>query len=55
MAIKGCLEKNPNATPAQVEEAVSGNICRCGTYQQMREAIKSLCKVKDAATNGKGA
>jgi aerobic-type carbon monoxide dehydrogenase small subunit (CoxS/CutS family) len=38
------LDKNPNATPAQVEEGLTGNICRCGTYEQMRHAITQLCK-----------
>jgi xanthine dehydrogenase YagT iron-sulfur-binding subunit len=44
MAIKSALDKNPNATPEQIETACAGNICRCGTYQQMRDAIRSLCK-----------
>jgi xanthine dehydrogenase YagT iron-sulfur-binding subunit len=43
VAIRAALDKNPNATPAEVEEGVSGNICRCGTYEQMREAIVQLC------------
>jgi xanthine dehydrogenase YagT iron-sulfur-binding subunit len=42
-AIKAVLDKNPKATPAEVEAGIAGNICRCGTYQQMRDAIKSLC------------
>lgn len=49
MAIKGALDKNPNATPEQVEEACAGNICRCGTYQQMRDAIRALCQNKGGA------
>ena len=44
MAMKGAFDKNPKATPAEVEEGLSGNICRCGTYQQMRDALRSLCK-----------
>ncbi|MGH7225097.1 MAG: (2Fe-2S)-binding protein [Gemmataceae bacterium] len=36
------LDKKP-PTPAEIEEALSGNICRCGTYQQMRDAIAALC------------
>ncbi len=44
VAIRAGLDKNPNATPADLEEAVSGNICRCGTYEQMRHAINQLCK-----------
>jgi xanthine dehydrogenase YagT iron-sulfur-binding subunit len=44
VAMKAVFDKNPNATPAEVEAGLAGNICRCGTYQQMRDAIASLCK-----------
>src|SRR5262249_60907487 len=43
VALRAALDKNPKATPAEIEEALSGNICRCGTYEQMRHAIASLC------------
>jgi xanthine dehydrogenase YagT iron-sulfur-binding subunit len=43
VAMKAVLEANPQATPAQVERGLQGNICRCGTYEQMRDAIYSLC------------
>lgn len=46
VAMRACLDKNPKATPAEVEEGLSGNICRCGTYAQMRDAIKALCGAK---------
>jgi xanthine dehydrogenase YagT iron-sulfur-binding subunit len=49
VAMHAAFAKNPKATPAEIEEALSGNICRCGTYQQMRDAIASLC-----AANKKG-
>jgi xanthine dehydrogenase YagT iron-sulfur-binding subunit len=49
VAMRAAFDKNPNATPAEIEEALGGNICRCGTYQQMRDAIAALCK-----THGKG-
>ncbi len=44
VSIHAVLDKNPNATPEQVEAGVSGNICRCGTYEQMRCSIAELCK-----------
>jgi xanthine dehydrogenase YagT iron-sulfur-binding subunit len=44
VAMKAVLEHNPKATPAEVEEGLAGNICRCGTYEQMRHAIAALCK-----------
>jgi xanthine dehydrogenase YagT iron-sulfur-binding subunit len=46
VAMKAVFEKNPKATPAEVEEGLSGNICRCGTYEQMRHAIEALCQQK---------
>src|ERR1700747_385171 len=39
VAMRAALNKNPNATQAEIEEGLSGNICRCGTYEQMRHAI----------------
>jgi len=44
VSMKAVLEKNPKATPAEVERGLAGNICRCGTYEQMRHAIEQLCK-----------
>jgi xanthine dehydrogenase YagT iron-sulfur-binding subunit len=44
VAMRAAFDKNPKATPAEVEKALSGNICRCGTYEQMRHAIAALCK-----------
>ena len=41
MAATALLQKNPSPSDAQIDEAMSGNICRCGTYQRIREAIKS--------------
>jgi isoquinoline 1-oxidoreductase alpha subunit len=33
------LKKNPRPTDADIDDAMSGNICRCGTYQRIRRAI----------------
>jgi xanthine dehydrogenase YagT iron-sulfur-binding subunit len=44
VSLRAALDKNPNATPEQIEAALAGNICRCGTYEQMRHAIVQLCK-----------
>ena len=44
VAMRAAFDKNPKATPAEVEAALAGNICRCGTYEQMRHAIEALCK-----------
>ena len=39
MACKSFLDKNPNPTRAQVEIGLGGNICRCGTYVGVRQAV----------------
>jgi len=44
VAMRAALDKYPNGTPEQIEAALSGNICRCGTYEQMRHAIVQLTR-----------
>jgi xanthine dehydrogenase YagT iron-sulfur-binding subunit len=46
VAMRAVLDANPKATPAEVERGLAGNICRCGTYEQMRDAIYALCNQK---------
>ena len=41
MAATALLEKNPNPTDADIDAAMT-NICRCGTYQEVRRAIRSV-------------
>ena len=41
MSATALLAKNPRPSDADIDAAMSGNICRCGTYQRIREAIKS--------------
>jgi isoquinoline 1-oxidoreductase subunit alpha len=38
------LKTTPNPTDTQIEAAMSGNICRCGTYLRIKDAIKSAAK-----------
>src|ERR1700737_2161227 len=40
MAAAALLAKIPAPTDTDIDQAMSGNICRCGTYQRIREAIK---------------
>lgn len=40
MSAVAFLEKNPTPTDNDIETAMSGNICRCGTYERIRKAIK---------------
>jgi isoquinoline 1-oxidoreductase alpha subunit len=39
MAAAVLLRENPNPTDQDIDNAMSGNICRCGTYQRIRKAI----------------
>ena len=39
MSAAALLAKNPKPTDADIDTAMSGNICRCGTYQRIRRAI----------------
>jgi isoquinoline 1-oxidoreductase alpha subunit len=40
MSASALLAKNPHPTDAEIDAAMSGNVCRCGTYTRIREAIK---------------
>lgn len=42
MSAKALLDENPNATEADIKEAVAGNLCRCTGYVQIVEAIRSV-------------
>ncbi len=41
MAVAGLLKQNPKPTDADIDREIT-NICRCGTYQQVREAIHAI-------------
>ena len=49
MSASALLAGNPHPTDTDIDDAMSGNICRCGTYVRIREAIKLA-----AQTNAKG-
>ncbi len=40
MSAAALLASNPHPTDSAIDDAMSGNICRCGTYPRIREAIK---------------
>ena len=44
MQAAALLKTTPNPTDAQIDSAMAGNICRCGTYQRIRAAIKTAAK-----------
>jgi isoquinoline 1-oxidoreductase alpha subunit len=48
MSAAALLAKNPRPTDADIDEAMRRNLCRCGTYNQIRAAIKDAATVLGA-------
>jgi isoquinoline 1-oxidoreductase alpha subunit len=49
------LARTPNPTDAQIDSAMDGNLCRCGTYLRIRAAVHEAAKLsnsKSAAPSG---
>jgi isoquinoline 1-oxidoreductase subunit alpha len=46
MAAVALIESNPNPTDADIDRAMNGNVCRCGTYQRIRAAIHKAAERK---------
>jgi isoquinoline 1-oxidoreductase subunit alpha len=46
MQAASLLKQKPKPTDQDIDEAMAGNICRCGTYQRIRAAIKTAAGVK---------
>jgi len=46
MTAAALLEKKPDPTDSDIDAALSGNICRCGTYVRVREAIHLASRLK---------
>ena len=46
MASVALLEKNPAPTPEQIRRGLDGNICRCGTFSRIFEAVSSVKGVR---------
>jgi isoquinoline 1-oxidoreductase subunit alpha len=49
MSASALLAQNPNPTDAQIDNFMSGNLCRCGTYVRIRAAIKSAAQAMKGA------
>ena len=45
MSAIALIEKNPNPSDSDIDSAMSGNICRCGTYERIRKAIKRAANI----------
>jgi isoquinoline 1-oxidoreductase subunit alpha len=46
MTAVALLEQRPDPTDADIDAALSGNICRCGTYQRIREAVHLAARLQ---------
>ncbi len=44
MSAAALLKKNPKPSDADIDTALSGNLCRCGTYHRIKEAVKLAAK-----------
>lgn len=44
MSAVALLDKNPQPTPADINSAMAGNICRCGTYLRVRRAVQQAAQ-----------
>jgi isoquinoline 1-oxidoreductase alpha subunit len=53
MSATALLAAKPNPTDSDIDDAMSGNICRCGTYIRIRDGIKHAARV--ATSDKKGA
>jgi isoquinoline 1-oxidoreductase alpha subunit len=52
MAASALIASNPNPNDSDIDNAMSGNICRCGTYLRIREAIKRAARSSTATEKG---
>ena len=51
MAAKGFIDKHPNPTVEDVKHGLGGNLCRCGTYMGIRQAVVEAAKVMKGGKN----
>lgn len=51
-ATKALLDRNPNPTSEEVKEGLGGNLCRCGTYVGMRQAVLEAAKNMKGGARG---
>ena len=47
MSVVGLLRSNPNPTPEQVNEGISGNLCRCTGYASIRRAVHRAVELSE--------
>ena len=50
MSAAALIRDIPNPTDTDIDDAMAGNLCRCGTYPAMRDAIKQAAKIASGVT-----
>jgi isoquinoline 1-oxidoreductase subunit alpha len=53
MAATALLKKNANPTDKDIDTAMQGNICRCGTYPRVKKAIKTASQIMNQKASAK--
>jgi isoquinoline 1-oxidoreductase subunit alpha len=53
MAATALLKKNANPTDKEIDTAMQGHICRCGTYPRIRKAIKTASQIMNQKASAK--
>ena len=51
MSAIALLEQKPRPTDLDIDDAMNGNICRCGTYVRIRAAIHEAARIKEGQTH----
>lgn len=46
MSAAALVDRNPQPSDEDINAAMAGNLCRCGTYQRIRQAIKRAAEIK---------
>jgi isoquinoline 1-oxidoreductase alpha subunit len=50
MSAAALLQRNPNPTDKDIDAAMQGNLCRCGTYPRIRKAIHTAARITKSST-----
>jgi xanthine dehydrogenase YagT iron-sulfur-binding subunit len=48
MTVEGLLRQNANPAIAEIQEGMSGNLCRCGAYDHIFKAVRRAAELKQA-------
>jgi xanthine dehydrogenase YagT iron-sulfur-binding subunit len=52
VAAEGLLRSNPSPSPDEIQKGMSGNLCRCGAYAHIFQAVEAAAKARDPKRGG---